>query len=170
MAKNSLPTIPNFVRDAAGKYQSASALTEAQIINAAKALLNKGFNPGQALTSPDITRTWLQLHYMKLEHEVFVCLYLDNQHRIIKHEVLFRGTIDGANIYPREVAKRCLKLNAAAVMFAHNHPSGITEPSQADRHITDKLKQVLSVFDIRMLDHFIVGKGGSYSFAEHGLI
>lgn len=172
MAKNleALPTIPNFVSDERGKYRTAKPLTETQIINAAKALLNKSFCPGQALTSPNHTRLWLQLHYMKLEHEVFICLFLDNQHRVIKHEVLFRGTIDGASIYPREVAKRCLKLNAAAVVFAHNHPSGITEPSQADRQITDKLKQALGLFDIRTLDHFIVSKCGSYSFAEHGLI
>jgi len=107
---------------------------------------------------------------MGLEHEVFVCIFLNNQHIVIKHEEMFRGTIDGASIYPREVAKRCLQLNAAAVLFAHNHPSGRTEPSQADRHITDKLKTALNLFDIRTLDHFIIGKDKPYSFAEHGLL
>jgi len=165
-----LPAIPNFISDGAGKYQAAHSLTEAQIISAARALLNKSFCPGQSLTSPDITSTWLQLHYMELQHEVFICLFLDNQHRVIKHEILFKGTVDGASIYPREVAKRCLKLNASAVVFAHNHPSGIAEPSAADRRITDKLKEVLGLFDIRTLDHFIVGREGTYSFAEHGLI
>lgn len=95
---------------------------------------------------------------------------MDNQHRVIAHEVLFRGSIDGAAVYPREVVKRALQLNAAAVIFAHNHPSGVLEPSLADRQITDKLKQALSMFDVRALDHFIIGKAGAYSFAEHGLI
>jgi DNA repair protein RadC len=110
------------------------------------------------------------MHYKDLENEVFACLFLDSQHHVIIHEVLFRGTIDAACVYPREVAKRALQVNAAAVIFAHNHPSGILTPSQADRSITDKLKQALNLFDIRALDHFIVSKMGAYSFAEHGLI
>ena len=101
---------------------------------------------------------------------MFACLFLDNQHRVILLEELFRGTIDGASVYPREVVKQALYHNAAAVIFAHNHPSGISEPSQADKHITEKLKQALSLFDIRVLDHFIIGDGQPYSFAEHGLL
>ena len=101
---------------------------------------------------------------------MFACLYLDNQHRLIEYKELFRGTIDGASVYPREVVKLCLQLNAAAVIFAHNHPSGINEPSQADRQITDKLKQALALVDIRVLDHFIIGDGEPFSFAEHGLM
>lgn len=97
-------------------------------------------------------------------------IFLDNQHRIIQRKELFRGTIDGASVYLREVAKEALQVNAAAMIFAHSHPSGIAEPSQADRHITEKLKQALALFEIRVLDHFIVGREGIYSFAEHGLI
>lgn len=125
---------------------------------------------GNALTSPDITRAYLSAQLRSYSFEVFACLFLDNQHRVIQWEELFRGTIDGASVYPREVAKRALFHHAAAVIFAHNHPSGINEPSQADRQITDKLKHALGLFDIRVLDHFIVGDGQPFSFAEHGLL
>jgi DNA repair protein RadC len=103
------------------------------------------------------------------EHEVFVCLFLDNQHRVIACDELFRGTIDGASVYPREVVKAALQYNAAALIMAHNHPSGISDPSQADRVITEKLKEALALIDVRVLDHFIVGEN-VYSFAEHGLL
>lgn len=125
---------------------------------------------GNALSSPDVTRAYLSAQLRTYSYEVFACLFLDNQHRVIELEELFKGTIDGAAVYPREVAKRALHHNAAAVIFAHNHPSGIAEPSQADRQITDKLTQALTLFDIRVLDHFIIGDGPPYSFAEHGLI
>lgn len=125
---------------------------------------------GDALTSPDITRAYLSAQLRGYSYEVFACLFLDNQHRVLKLEELFRGTIDSASVYPREVAKAALQHNAAAVIFAHNHPSGISEPSQADRHITDKLKHALALFDIRVLDHFIIGDGLPYSFAENGLL
>ena len=123
-----------------------------------------------ALTSPETTRAYLSAQLKGYHYEVFACLFLDNQHRTIELEELFRGTIDGASVYPREVVKRALYHNAAAVIFAHNHPSGISEPSQADRQITDKLKQALGLLEIRVLDHFIIGDGMPYSFAEHGLI
>ncbi len=125
---------------------------------------------GNALTSPEITRAYLSAQIRGYNFEVFACLFLDNQHRVISWEELFRGTLDGASVYPREVAKRALFHNAAAVIFAHNHPSGISEPSQADKQITDKLRQALGLFDVRVLDHFIVGDGEPYSFAEHGLL
>ncbi|MEQ1621749.1 MAG: DNA repair protein RadC [Methylococcales bacterium] len=125
---------------------------------------------GNALTSPEITRAYLSAQLRGYSYEVFACLFLDNQHRVIQLDELFRGTIDGASVYPREVVKKALHHNAAAVIFAHNHPSGVAEPSQADRHITDKLKQALALFDIRVLDHFIIGDGLPYSFAEHGLL
>ncbi|MDD4916031.1 MAG: DNA repair protein RadC [Methylococcales bacterium] len=125
---------------------------------------------GNALTSPEITRAYLSAQLRGYSYEVFACLFLDNQHRVISLEELFRGTLDGASVYPREVAKRALFHHAAAVIFAHNHPSGINEPSQADRHITDKLRQALALFDIRVLDHFVIGDGEPYSFAEHGLL
>lgn len=125
---------------------------------------------GDAITSPTITRTYLTSRLRGYAHEVFACLFLDNQHRVIEYEELFRGTIDGASVYPREVVKRALGLNTAAVIFAHNHPSGIAEPSEADKHITQRLKQALNLIDVRVLDHFIIGEGPAYSFAEHGLI
>jgi DNA repair protein RadC len=165
-----LAALPNFIADAGGKYHAKKALTEAQIIKAAKTLLNRRYRTGRALTNPDSTRDWLRINYQDLEHEVFICLFLDGQHRVIIHEVLFRGTIDSAAVYPREVAKRALELNAAAVIFAHNHPSGVAEPSQGDRHITAKLKETLALLDVRALDHFIIGKNEVYSFAEHGLM
>jgi DNA repair protein RadC len=125
---------------------------------------------GNALTSPDITRAYLSAQLRGYSYEVFACLFLDNQNRVIQLEEMFRGTIDSASVYPREVVKKALHHNAAAVIFAHNHPSGIAEPSQADKHITEKLKHALALFDIRVLDHFIIGDGQPYSFAEHGLL
>lgn len=125
---------------------------------------------GDALTNPEATRAYLSTQLRGYNYEVFACLFLDNQHRVILLEELFRGTIDSTSVYPREVVKRALFHNAAAVIFAHNHPSGVNEPSQADKHITEKLKQSLMLFDIRVLDHFIVGDGQPYSFAEHGVL
>ncbi|HND13900.1 MAG TPA: DNA repair protein RadC [Pseudomonadales bacterium] len=125
---------------------------------------------GQALASPDEVRQFLQLKMRGLPHEVFACLFLDNQHTVISYEELFRGTIDGASVYPREIVKRALALNAAALIFAHNHPSGIAEPSQADQRLTQRLKGALGVVDIRVLDHFVVGESEALSFAERGLL
>lgn len=125
---------------------------------------------GDVLTNPEATRAYLSHKLRRYSYEVFACLFLDNQHHILEFEELFRGTIDSASIYPREVVKKALDYNAAAVIFAHNHPSGISEPSQADRLITDKLKQALGLMDIGVLDHFIIGDGVPYSFAEHGLL
>jgi DNA repair protein RadC len=125
---------------------------------------------GHALTNPDVTRAYLSAQLRGYEHEVFACLFLDNQHRMIELEELFKGTLDSATVYPREVLKRALFHNAAAVIFAHNHPSGINEPSSADKQMTDKLIQALALFDIRVLDHFIIADGRPYSFAEHGLL
>lgn len=125
---------------------------------------------GDILTSPEATRAYLSNQLRNYPYEVFACLFLDNQHHILEFEELFRGTIDGASVYPREVVKKALDHNAAAVIFAHNHPSGISEPSQADKLITNKLKQALDLLDIRVLDHFIIGDGIPYSFAEHGLL
>lgn len=123
-----------------------------------------------ALTSSELTRQYLRARLRHYEHEVFACLYLDNQHRVVKLEELFSGTIDGAAVYPREVVKRCLHNNAAAVIFAHNHPSGIAEPSQADIGITARLKAALNTIDVRVLDHIVVGRCEAVSFAERGLL
>ena len=140
------------------------------VLEMAKRHFNEVLKRGSALTSPEITRAYLSAQLRGYSYEVFACLFLDNQHRVIQLDELFRGTIDGASVYPREVVKQALSYNAAAVIFAHNHPSGICEPSQADKQITDKLKQALALFEIRVLDHFIIGDGLPYSFAEHGLL
>ena len=123
-----------------------------------------------ALTSPSATRDYLSSHLRGRPHEVFACLYLDAQHRVLAFEELFRGTIDGASVYPREVVKAALKKNAAAMIFAHNHPSGIAEPSTADRSLTRRLKDALALVDIRVLDHLVIGDGEVVSFAERGWI
>ncbi len=120
------------------------------------------------LSNPDKTKNCLRAWLCRFEHEVFACLFLDNRHRIISNEILFTGTIDGASVYPREVVKRCLQLNAAGIIFSHNHPSGIAEPSQADRQITLKLTQALALVDVRVLDH--LGNKTVTSVAEQGLI
>ncbi len=140
------------------------------VLEMAKRHFEEILQRSDALTSPQVTRAYISAQLRGYSYEVFACLFLDNQNRVIILEELFRGTIDSASVYPREVAKRALHHNAAAVIFAHNHPSGINEPSQADKHITDKLKQVMQLFDIRVLDHFIVGDGMPYSFAENGLL
>ncbi|MGR5064576.1 RadC family protein [Photobacterium sp. DNB22_13_2] len=121
-----------------------------------------------ALTSPAHTRRYLS-HVLRDRHrEAFYILFLDNQHRVLNGEVLFEGTIDSASVYPREVVKRSLELNAAALILAHNHPSGVAEPSQSDRRITRRISDALALVDIRVLDHFVVGDGEITSFAERG--
>lgn len=120
--------------------------------------------------SPDSVRKYLTMKLRGLGHEVFVVLYLDNQNRLIKDEVLFQGTINAASVYPREVVKAALKMNAASLILAHNHPSGIAEPSQADKLITKKLQQALNLIDVQVLDHLIVAGPSCLSFAERGLI
>ena len=125
---------------------------------------------GSALANPRATREFLRMRLRDLPHEVFCCVYLDNRHRVIGFEELFRGTIDGASVHPREVVKQALARNAAAVILAHNHPSGVAEPSQADELITRRLKEALALVDIRVLDHLVVGDGVCESFAERGLL
>ena len=121
-----------------------------------------------ALTHPSACADYLRARIAAYPYEVFACVFLDNRHRVIAFEELFRGSIDGASVHPREVVRRCLAHNAAAVIFAHNHPSGVSEPSQADRDITRQLKQTLALIEVRVLDHFIVGSGAPLSLAEKG--
>src|SRR5207249_11727056 len=123
-----------------------------------------------ALTSPQAVRDYLRLKIADREHEVFVVLFLDSQHRLIAAEELFRGTLAQTSVYPREVVKAALKHNAAAVIFAHNHPSGIAEPSRADELLTVTVKQALALVDVKTLDHFVVGAEGVIGFAERGLL
>lgn len=142
-----------------------------KIISDALAILASRLRaPEVAITSPATTVQYLKLNLAAREHEVFAVLFLDSQHRVIEFKEMFRGTIDGAAIYPREVVKEALALNAAAVIFAHNHPSGVTEPSQADKNITERLKTALALFDIRTLDHMIVGSNSITSMAELGWV
>ncbi len=132
--------------------------------------LAESLRAGPILGSPRATRDFLTAKLRDLEHEVFCCLYLDKRHRLIQFEELFRGTIDGASVHPREIVKLALQRNSAAVIVAHNHPSGIAEPSQADELITQRIKAALDLVDIRLLDHIIVGDGVSVSLAERGLL
>lgn len=132
--------------------------------------LESSLSRGQLLDDALVTKHYLQQKLRHYSHEVFACLFLDNKHRLIAFEELFRGTIDGASVYPREVVKQALAHNARAVIFSHNHPSGIAEPSQADKNITQRLKSALALVDIRVLDHIIIGDGETLSFAEKGLL
>jgi len=125
---------------------------------------------GSVLSNPRATREFLRMRLRDLAHEVFCCVYLDNRNRVISFQELFRGTIDGASVHPREVVKEALARNAAAVILAHNHPSGVAEPSQADELITRRLKEALALVEIRVLDHLVVGDGVCESFAERGLL
>ena len=147
------------------KYARLRASTELACRQALQSVCS-----GDVLGSPSDTRRFLQYHLGSRSREIFTCLFLDSQHRVQRCEDLFFGTLDGAAVYPREVAVRALQYGAAAVIFAHNHPSGVAEPSSADRRITERLCAALSLLDIRVLDHIIVGSGQEYSFAEQGLL
>jgi DNA repair protein RadC len=125
---------------------------------------------GDALTSPGAVRDYLRLAIADREHEVFVCLWLDAQHRVVESEELFRGTLTQTSVYPREIVKAALRANAAAVIFAHNHPSGAAQPSRADELLTRNLKDALALVEVKVLDHFIVAGRQALSFAERGLL
>tara|TARA_R110002110_G_scaffold205066_7_gene416989 strand:- start:109632 stop:110306 length:675 start_codon:yes stop_codon:yes gene_type:complete len=125
---------------------------------------------GDVLSSPAATQRFLQHHLGGHKREVFTCIFLDSQHQVLRCEDLFFGTLDGAAVYPREVAVRALQYGAAAVIFAHNHPSGTIDPSAADKRITERLCAALGLLDIRVLDHIIIGRGQAFSFAEQGLL
>ncbi|MCW9048367.1 MAG: DNA repair protein RadC [Gammaproteobacteria bacterium] len=139
------------------------------VLEMARRYLNEGLKRGDSLTSPQETRQFLSSKLRDYTHEVFAVLFLDQRHRVIRFDEMFQGTIDGASVYPREVVKKALEYNAAAVIFAHNHPSGVAEPSQSDERITQRLKEALGLVDIRVLDHFVVGDD-VISFAERGLL
>ena len=147
------------------KYSQLQAILEM-----AHRCLNEELTRESALTSPQQTRRYLALRLQDHPHEVFACLFLDNRHRVIAFEELFHGTIDGASVHPREVVRRTLHHNAAAIILSHNHPSGVAEPSQADCRITLRLKEALALVDVRVLDHIIVGHSETVSLAERGLL
>jgi len=155
------------VRDAQGRYLLATA---EQILEAARQAIERKMQRGTSFTSPAAVKEYLRAKLAGLEHEVFAVLFMDTQHRLIEYAEMFRGTIDGASVYPRELVKEALRLNAAAVIVSHNHPSGNPEPSGADRALTQRLKEALGLVDVRMLDHVIVAGTDTTSFAERGLI
>jgi DNA repair protein RadC len=132
--------------------------------------LGEELKRGEPLGSPRETRAFLQAQLRDRRYEVFCCLFLDNHHRVIAFEEIFRGTIDGTAVYPREIVRAALAHNSAAVIFAHNHPSGVAEPSRADELLTQRLKDALALVDIRTLDHLVIGDGITVSLAERGLL
>jgi len=140
------------------------------VVEMSRRHLFEALQRGDTLSDPGTTRRYLQARMRDIPHEVFACLFLDNRHRVICFEELFSGTINGASVHPREVVKRALKHNAAALILAHNHPSGVAEPSEADKHLTRQLQKALGLVDVRVLDHIVIGDGETVAFAERGLL
>ncbi len=158
---------------APGAVKGIGAAKRAQLVallEVARRCLGEELEAGAALTSPGAVRDYLRLALGGREHEVFVALFVDSQHRVVKAEELFRGTLGQTSVYPREVVKAALRANAAAVIFAHNHPSGVAQPSRADELLTRSLKDALGLVDVKVLDHFIVAGRHCLSFAERGLL
>ena len=159
-----------FTRDSQGHYTFQSPLTEEVILAAAEEILERKLHRLGSLGNPRDTETFLKARMAHLEHEEFHLVYLDNRHRILGTECITKGTIDGAMVHPREVIKAVLRANAAAVIFAHNHPSQDPEPSAADRAITKTLVDALALVEVRVLDHLVVSAGKCVSLAERGLM
>ncbi|MEZ8013476.1 DNA repair protein RadC [Vibrio sp. FF59] len=151
------------------QYSFHGPVSAHQVLEKAAEIIAEKYLRGDAFCNPTATKDYLKYKLGNYEREVFAVMLLDNQHRLIEFNELFFGTIDAASIYPREVVKLALEHNAAAVMFAHNHPSGVAEPSQADKRITNRLKDALALVDVRVLDHFVIGET-CVSFAERGWI
>lgn len=150
--------------------ETGAYLTDEEVIVIALALLQHQFKNELNVSTPKQAKDFIQLSLNNLEHEVFVCVFLTAQHNVITIEEMFRGTLTQTSVYPREVVKTALRHNCGAVIFAHNHPSGATAPSEADRSLTRALAAALTLVDVRVLDHFIVGRGQILSFAEEGLL
>ena len=165
-------TTPFVLREGTGRYQATRELSADEILTMASFIAMQRFTPGTAIgkVTDSVLTIWQWIGTRK--NEVFIALFLDNKHRVIRVEELFYGTIDGASVHPRVVVQKALEYNAAAVIFGHNHPSGITEASQSDMRITERLKQALALVDVRVLDHVIVGpdENTHTSFAERGFI
>jgi len=155
------------VRDSKGEYRPA---TGDEVLRAARQVIGRRVRRGTSMTSPQVVRDFLRTKLAELPHEVFVALLLDAQNRLVQYVELFRGTLAQTSVYPREVVKTALAYNAAAMILAHNHPSGVAEPSRADELLTQSLKQALALVDVRVLDHFIVAGADTLSFAERGLL
>jgi DNA repair protein RadC len=163
-------TQPWFKMTEDGQYEFTRPLSEDEIVEFATRIIDVRFQRLEVLLNPSVTKSFLIMQLSMFEQEVFGCVYLDTRHRVICFEKLFYGTIDGASVHPREVVKNAMKNNAAAVILAHNHPSGVSEPSIADQKITQRLREALSLVDVRVLDHIIVGGTATTSFAEMGLL
>ena len=156
-----------YVRNGNGRYTVATA---DRVVEAARTVAEQRVQRGQTFSDPALASRYFQDMLGCLEREVFAAAYLDTRHRLIEYVELFQGTIDGAEVHPREVVKRALRCNAAAVILAHNHPSGTVEPSAADRAVTARLKQALALIDVRLLDHVVVAGGNSTSLAARGMV
>lgn len=163
-------TGPPYSVDEEGCYLFRSKVAESVILDLAANILEQRVCQGDMLTAPTDTKRYITTKLGHLDREVFACLFLNNRHQLIACEILFYGTIDGASVHPREIIKRALAHNAAALVAAHNHPSGIAEPSQADMTLTRRLRESLGLVDIRLLDHIVVGGSEAVSFAERGLL
>jgi DNA repair protein RadC len=154
-----------------GDYKAGNSSEETETVQAALRMLEARLRvPGAPMESPQAVRAYLRLHMAELNHEIFAVLFLDAQLQLLKHEELFQGTLTQTSVYPREVVKRALHWHASAVILAHNHPSGLAEPSRADELLTQTLKNALALVDVRVLDHMVVGHRDVVSFAERGLL
>lgn len=155
------------VCDASGVYRPASG---DEVLRQARVVLSRRVRRGVVFSSPSLVKEFLTVQLGPLDHEVFCVAFLDAQHRLLAFREMFRGTLSQTSVYPREVVKEALLLNAGAVVLAHNHPSGSVEPSRADEHLTQSLRSALSLVDVRVLDHIIVGGDVTFGFAERGLL
>jgi len=165
-------TLPYFnaCDDAPGKYWTRRKLSEDQILEAAGAILERQVRRGVTITDPQTLREYLTVKLGHHKREKFAVVFMDNKNRVITVEILFHGSVASASVYPRVVVQRCLELNAAAIILAHNHPSGVTEPSQMDIDITHKLSYAAMLVDVRVVDHAIIGGNECLLFSEQGLI
>ena len=160
----------SYVADSNGNYTFSNPINATQILELASSILESSLTRGESFTNPQSARDFAQLQLGALEYEVFGVMFLDTKHRLIAFEKMFRGTIDGASVHPREVVKQALRHNAAALILTHNHPSGVAEPSTADQTLTRRLKDALALVDIRVLDHVVVAASETTSLAERGLL
>ena len=152
-------------------YGTNSTASDDEVIAKALSIIKRRLRkPGEAMSSPQVVKDYLTIKLAELEHEVFAALFLDGQHRVIQYTEMFRGTLTQSSVYPREVVKEALRINAGAVIFAHNHPSGMPEPSREDEALTKTLKDALALVEVKVLDHIIVGGTTTVSFAERGLV
>ncbi|MEM7083061.1 MAG: DNA repair protein RadC [Pseudomonadota bacterium] len=153
-----------------GRYAIADSITLTELLSITKSIVSEQYSDREPFTSPTIVSNYVYAALAHKEREEFLCLFLDCRNRLVHEEVLFVGTIDGASVHPREIIKTALSHNAAALIIAHNHPSGVSAPSQADEQITRKINKACTLLNIRLLDHIVVGADGTTSFASRGLL